>query len=468
MKSLRDEAGQTLVFTALLMCVLMGFMALSIDMGLLYRAQRKLQTEADAGAIAGALSAYYGGTTWATVAKSASENNGMPSTDGYITNNGPSYGSHLGSEYYEVIITEPNPTIFMGTFGALFGNKSFNPMTVGARAVAGIVPGENCMTSLNQTAADSFDMQGSATIITPHCSVTIDSSSNSALCTTGNKATIETDGIRIVGAQNPDKNCNHTQGNATTGVASVADPFANTVFPNPATVCNSSNTVTAATVTSSTTILSSTATAASGLTYSLTCFSAANVTLSSVTLGSSTNANNFYLFENGLIIAGGDTVYGTMDLDSGNFCQGSVQGSGCKFNSGNTLSLTAPANTATTQYAYNGMGFMVNPNAVNSNAPQCDNSFGGTLPTVFTSSYPAPTGATGGCVQMQFGSNSGTLNAIVYVPSDVLYLQDSGGSNQFADLVANEVYDKSSTLTITDNYNLQHVYSPLNHVALVE
>jgi len=53
MKMFRDEAGQTLVFTAFLMCCLFGFMAMAIDVGVLLRAQRRMQTAADAGAARG-------------------------------------------------------------------------------------------------------------------------------------------------------------------------------------------------------------------------------------------------------------------------------------------------------------------------------------------------------------------------------------------------------------------------------
>ena len=62
MKLIRDEAGQTVVFTGLLMCVLMGFMALAVDVGLLSRAQRRLQIAADAGAVAAGLASEYGMT----------------------------------------------------------------------------------------------------------------------------------------------------------------------------------------------------------------------------------------------------------------------------------------------------------------------------------------------------------------------------------------------------------------------
>src|ERR1700687_2741088 len=85
MKLIRDEAGQTLVLTALLMCCLMGFMALALDIGVAFRAQRRLQTEADSAPIAAALCGTYGnsfctqfgGTDVTSVATGAATANGM-------------------------------------------------------------------------------------------------------------------------------------------------------------------------------------------------------------------------------------------------------------------------------------------------------------------------------------------------------------------------------------------------------
>jgi Flp pilus assembly protein TadG len=51
---LRDESGQAIVFMALLLFVLVGMAGLVIDVGSWYHADRKLQTAADAGALAGA------------------------------------------------------------------------------------------------------------------------------------------------------------------------------------------------------------------------------------------------------------------------------------------------------------------------------------------------------------------------------------------------------------------------------
>ena len=55
MRALKEERGQMLVLVALSMTVLLGFLALAIDVGLLFRAKRNLQVAADAAAVAGAM-----------------------------------------------------------------------------------------------------------------------------------------------------------------------------------------------------------------------------------------------------------------------------------------------------------------------------------------------------------------------------------------------------------------------------
>ena len=51
---LRHENGQTLIYVALGMVVLLGFVALAIDVGYVYGERRRMQNAADAGALAGA------------------------------------------------------------------------------------------------------------------------------------------------------------------------------------------------------------------------------------------------------------------------------------------------------------------------------------------------------------------------------------------------------------------------------
>ena len=126
MRLVRDEKGQVLVITALCMTALMGFVALAVDVRLLFRAQRNLQTAADAAAIAGALDYLYtSAATATTAASSASTSNGFTNGTGgvVVTVSAPAAdGPNAGvAGFVEVVITQPDPTIFMSTFSMLLG-----------------------------------------------------------------------------------------------------------------------------------------------------------------------------------------------------------------------------------------------------------------------------------------------------------------------------------------------------------
>jgi hypothetical protein len=482
MKLFRNEEGQTLVFTALLMCCLMGFMAMSIDVGVLFRAQRKLQTAADAAAIAGTLEYFYHGSgNAATVATTAASNNGVKDATQVTVNIPPGNGWHTGSAYLEVIIRQPNPTIFMGAFSGLFPGGStsgLNPMTVAARAVGGIVPGASCVYLLNQSDPGALTIKGNADVTSPNCTWSVDSSSPQAFCITGqnSNAQFNTPGVILAGGQSTSGNCNKLYGGATTGGSSFTDPLASSMsFPNPATVCNPSNTVTAATVTSATTIPSGQTSTVGGYTnastsYNIVCFDAGAgvpTTLSGVTLGSdsASGKNNLYLFRDGLVLSGTNTVYGTVDLAYGAFCQGTYNSSNgnCNFTSaggGPSITINSPASDPNgTKYAFNGMAFMI---PQTNYVPKCNNSYGGVSYTNTLAGDP------NSCLQIQFGSGSGQLDGMIYAPYSALFLQDSGGTGiGVTNLIVNSTFI-NGTLNITANYNYAHSDSPLNKVSLVE
>jgi hypothetical protein len=463
LKLFRNEEGQTLVFTAFLGCCLMGFMALSIDVGVLFRAQRKVQTAADAAAIAAGL-AYWSngngttpsscggstGTIPCNAATSAAQDNGISDLTQVAVHVPPSYGQHTGTSYVEVIVRQPNPTIFMGTFSGLFpggSTTSLSPMTVGARAVAGIVPDQNCMITLNPNGADSFDVQGSAHISAPNCGIQINSSNGTALCTTGG-ATVTAPSIQIVGAQNINPPCNGTQANAQTGVTPVDDPFKGITWPN----CTSGYTVPGGVINSTTSaaLLASatTQTVGSGGTAtsaSVVCVANTVSIASGTVLGATTDTPpKIFVFMNGLNQPGGTgsfTINGTVDIQGGSFDQG---------NYGMTINGPLPGNGT-----YATLGFIVPGGLTPNNTIACG------------SSYHGPSGP---CVQLQFGSGYGGLDGIVYAPNATVYMQDAGssGPNVYTAIISNNIYDKSATLIITNSYNFQHPDSPLNDVALVE
>lgn len=107
----KSENGQMLVFTAISMAILMGFLALAIDVGTLFRAKRNVQIAADAGAVAGALEYAYGGTPSPSCTAGVSNitcavynavaANGIPSGDVTTVNTDPTDGYHKGAGYVE-------------------------------------------------------------------------------------------------------------------------------------------------------------------------------------------------------------------------------------------------------------------------------------------------------------------------------------------------------------------------------
>src|SRR5579863_4831551 len=120
MKFLHEERGQALVMLASTLGVLMGFTAMAVDVGVLFRAKRNLQTAADAGAAAAALDYLYNSsaTSAASAARAATAQNGFTNGTGGVVvtvNQPPASGPNAGaSGYMEVIVSQPNPTYFMG------------------------------------------------------------------------------------------------------------------------------------------------------------------------------------------------------------------------------------------------------------------------------------------------------------------------------------------------------------------
>ena len=484
MKLFRREEGQTLVITALLMCILMGFMALAIDMGVSFRTQRQVQTQADAAVIAAALCATYGGqfctrfggTDVNSVATGAARANGMPSNSA-ITVTAAAYGQHR-SGYYEAIIKQPSVSPFVGTFAGLFAGGSaggYSPMNIGARAVAGLVPGTTCLYVLNQTADKSLYVKGAAQITAPYCSIQVNSSSPSAVCTTGNSATIDSGQILVVGSQGSAGNCNQTQSNVQSGGGAANDPLAGMTMPD--TGCTAGNTFgfgggASVTLSQDATgiFLTNTGTGVKkpvttslyppsgtgGPTVNVACFSDTNVQLTS-DLGTSTNSA--WVFQHGLNVAGSSliTINGTTEIQGGDFKEANTN-----------LFINGPTGEASVE-PYTAMALLVPSTQV-------------TCPSSITSMGTVPAGD--GCLNLQFGSGgspnpnqntnkctSGSTTpgilGTVYAPKDVLYMQDNGGCLSVTNIIADEVWNKSGDLEIY-NYNLAYTTSPLDVVRIVE
>lgn len=410
----RDESGQMMIMTSLFTMALFGLLALSTDVGMLFRAKRNLQTAADAAATAAALDYYYNAsvTTATSAATAAASANGVTAGSGTtVTVNcppasGPNVGDGLTCKgYFEVILGQQNPTFFMKLF-------KFNSMTVSARAVAG-TPGasQGCVYVLDPTASDAMDLQGSFDVSVNHCGVIIDSNSSSALYFGGAGGTLTAASVSVVGGDS-----GQTGDSTPTPVTSTApsnDPI-NISGPVPPGGC----TTTDSTDTSLTGSITGPGTGNS------ICYTKA-VSLNNVTLGA-----GIYVFENGVSTSGNitsGTGGTTLDINSGSLSIGT----------GTVLDLVAPTSGST-----NGIAIM--EPASNSNT-----------------------------ITIQKGDATGSLTGIIYAPKAQLYLQDSGGDNSggltlTTALIVDSLFDKTATLTIYSYSAANPSTTPLRAVALVE
>ena len=121
----RDESGQAVVLSAVWMVVLLGMAGLVIDVGSWYRAQRNLQADADAAALAGAQELPADTATAGAMAKSYAQKNGYTLTGAGISFSGVT----TPNDSITVKVKDPAPTYFTKLFG-------INSVDVAAQATA--------------------------------------------------------------------------------------------------------------------------------------------------------------------------------------------------------------------------------------------------------------------------------------------------------------------------------------------
>ncbi len=185
-----DEAGIGLIVVALSMVVLLGFLGLAIDMSYLRTVKQRMQTAADAAALAGASELSYGDVT--SAAKTDAATNGF--TDGsngvtVIVNNPPQTTSdphYNDSKYVETVISQSAPTMF----GRILGTRT---VTVEARSEAHLGSSPNCFFVSSPSA--TFQVNGGS--LTAQCGLVV--SSNASVAFQSNGATISATSISVHG-----------------------------------------------------------------------------------------------------------------------------------------------------------------------------------------------------------------------------------------------------------------------------
>jgi len=396
------------------MVCFMGFMALAVDVGILFSSRRKLQNAADAAATAAALryiNTYTGtnGSAAQAAAIDAGNKAGQANVSGSsvsvaVNTNPASPAAHRGCVgtdcYFEAIVSQQNPTFFYSAFYALWKGQSAGTVGVGARAVAG-APGaaDNCiyLTNKNGTA---LKVQGNWKIDASNCGVYINSSSSTVEDDTGKAANsgVSAASISIVGSM--PNNVTIAPGSSPTVLQTLPQsvPFSDVPGPTVPATCPapSGNKLTG--------------TAAAG------CYSG------TVNLGNAT-LNGLYIFTGDVTINGAVTgtnvTLAIMNSGSLTIKPG-----------GSTVNLTAP-----TTGTYSGL--VIYQPISNTNT-----------------------------IKMQAGSTRGTLGGWVYAPGATLSMQDNGGPTfTVGGLVVDHIDNGPASLTIT-GYTPSS--SPIKYVALVE
>jgi len=244
-RGLKDESGQTLVLSALCLFVLMGAMALAVDVGHMRYQQQQLQTVADAAALAGALEVSSCGSTsncsaMQNAAKSAVSENGLgtptvvtqcgsSNSSGVVLqlNNGPcalggSDPNNANKQFVEAVVTKKQSTFF----AAILGWKQLNLAARSEATVSGTGGGcSNCCVLSN-----SIEFNASNGNMNMTCGI-----QDNGNLQTNNGDSVTTPKFNVAGSWSPN-NCNGTctwsNASPTTGASKVNDPLKSLSAPS--------------------------------------------------------------------------------------------------------------------------------------------------------------------------------------------------------------------------------------------
>jgi hypothetical protein len=452
----KGESGQVLIMTVLAMTVLLGFMALAIDVGFLFRARRNMQIAADAAAIAAALDYKYNNskTSAQNAGVSAAAANGVTSTgtcpiananNTYVCINiPPLYGPNAGSAgFVEAQIEQPNQTVFMG----IITHNNFLP--VGARAVVSAGASGGCIWTLAKSGKD-VSLTGSGSITASNCDIFDDSNASNALTLTGS-GSVTAKEIGIVGSYNKTGSGSISPNPPTTGITPAADPLG-----------LSAPTITAGTCTGTSAVCNPSNTGSGSLV----------VTPGNYTSISNTGSGTVTLNPGNYVITGNltNTGSGSMVLGAGNYTIGG------NFSSTGSSSLTLGSGL----YTVGGNLNLTGSGALTGLGVTFYTQGGTTVTGSGSMDLTAPTsGAYSGVLFFQpstdssavalTGSGGATVQGILYAPGSALTLTGSGSLTVSLDIIVDSLSVTGSGSITDTNYAVAvNPNSVLGKLVLVE
>jgi len=392
--------GQTMMLASVALVALLGMAALAVDVGNLWTIRRRMQSAADAAAMAGvdALTMGESGSDLVSAAKYGAQQNGFQdgstsstssSAVSVTVENPPTSGSYQGlASAVRVTVLQSQPTYFMRVLG-------WNQVPVSASATALAVGAGSCVFSLDPGASGAITVNGN-TSLSSACGI-YDNSSSSTAMTVGGGGVVRSPFVGVVGQTN-------VNGGGTMpvaqGIPAFGDPLAWIQQPSfDSTQCP-------------------------------------NGSFHPTSLNGTVNPG---IFCGGIHLAGGANVTfnpGLYIIDGGGI---QIDGGATVSGSGVTFFLTGQNTSNGSPNAYGGVNIASNA-TVNLSAP-CTSS-GGSVPGVLFFQDRSMTNGVGSTIN---GSSTSTFAGALYFPTTALnYSGSSGANNQFTLLI-------SDTLNITGN-----------------
>jgi Putative Flp pilus-assembly TadE/G-like len=422
------------------MSLLMGFLALAVDVGTLFRVRRNMQIAADAAATAGALDYKYNGVDSSAVSagQTAAVANGVTNVSYATIHTTPTSGYHQSHGYIEAIINQPSPTFFMRLFG-------INSIDVYARAVAGSGANSGCIWTLAKSGAD-VTLTGSGSITAQNCNIYDDSNAGDALTLTGS-GSISAKQIGIAGGYSRTGSGRISPNPPTTGMAPASDPLnltAPTLSPGTCTGgnCNPANTG------------SSPMTLNPGTYASITNTGSGTLTLNPgnyIITGNLTNTGS-----GKLVLGAGNYTIGGSFLSTGS--SSLTLGTGL-YAIGGSLSLTGSGPLTGNGVTFYTKGSMAVTGSGNMNL---------TAPTSGTYSGVLFYQPSGNAVALT-GSAGANIQGIVYAPKSALTLTGSGSMTVSLDIVVDSLsVTGSGSITDTNYAVVTNPNSVLGKLVMVE
>ncbi len=437
MKIVRDEEGITTIMVALSLTVLLGFVGLATDVGLMLRQRRIAQTIADSAAIAAVTESLIEGNPssvtsgmWTAASHDAAMNGFAPGASNGAANssNGltltltlnPTLSGSATTGAVQAVVSFNAPTVFMNVLG-------IHSMNIGAKAVASDqLDADGCFNVQNgEGLADpAATMGGSSELFGQNCGVTINGNLNMGGHSNINAKFVVASGTITNG-----------------GSSSITGPESQNGPPTPDPLPKLQQTANRPTINTG----AKTCTAPAGT--GMSC-------LYNTDLKNTLQSNTMYVFDSNYNGGGGPSISGSVTGSNVTiYLDGNIP---FDFSNNGSLNLTPPGYGASCVGNLNPLcGVLLDAptDGINGNGTYtCSHGKGN------NKGNPAE-------IYLSFGSSSTDLEGVVYAPYMQMFLQDQGASTKLAvDVVIGNFCSQAATLKV-QGYGSSN--SPLARIGLV-